>query len=105
VVVANEPEAARYDKLAANCSGTLAQFNYAFCLAKGRGVPKNQVEAARYYKPAADRNDTDAQYDYSIWLANSRTVVKDEDISAEMRRKWLSSAFVSQSGSEATGCC
>jgi TPR repeat protein len=43
VVAANEPEAARYSKLAPDRNDALAQFNYAFCLAKGRDVVKNEA--------------------------------------------------------------
>jgi TPR repeat protein len=78
VVAANEPEAARYTKLAADQNDAWSQFNYAFCLAKGRDFPKNEAEATQYYKLAAEPDDADAQYGYALCVAKRPGVPKDE---------------------------
>jgi TPR repeat protein len=49
-------EAARYYKIAADQNHARGQYEYAVCLANGRGVPVDGIAAARYFKLAADHN-------------------------------------------------
>jgi TPR repeat protein len=76
--VKDEAEAARYFKLSADQNHASAQFNYAFCLVTGRGLPTNDAEAARYFKLAAEHNDALPQFHYALCLANEQGIMKNE---------------------------
>jgi TPR repeat protein len=61
----------RYLKLAADQNLALAQCNYAFCLARGKGVKVDWVESMKYYKLAADQKCAEAQFSYAASLKDT----------------------------------
>src|SRR5207302_494867 len=55
-----EEQVKRYRKEAEEGKAT-AQFNYAWHLEHGKGLPKNEVEAVRWYRKAAEQDHAGAQ--------------------------------------------
>jgi TPR repeat protein/tRNA A-37 threonylcarbamoyl transferase component Bud32 len=68
---------ARDFKLEVDQNHAPAQFNYAVCLANGRGVGVDLIQSAKYYKLAADQNHAEAQIDYAFCLGTGRGVGVD----------------------------
>jgi hypothetical protein len=55
-VVANDPEAMKWFRRAADQGAARAQFNLATAYAEGHGVPQDSAQAVKWYRRAADQN-------------------------------------------------
>ncbi|MDR1907834.1 MAG: sel1 repeat family protein, partial [Holosporales bacterium] len=64
-------EAVSYYKFLADLGHASAQYNYAFCLEKGKGVEKDLAEAARYFGLSANQGFCRAQAKYGFYLKSA----------------------------------
>lgn len=80
----NFAEAVKRYRKAAEQGDAGAQFNLAFCYAKGQGVDKNFAEALKWYRKAAEQGDARAQNNLGVLYSHGQGV-KTSDFEA---RKW-----------------
>ncbi len=73
-VVADELEAARWFRLAAEQNNNNAQYNLAVMYMQGTGVLADLNEALRWFQRAADLGDAPAQFTLGTLFANGRVV-------------------------------
>jgi TPR repeat protein len=76
-VVADELEAARWFRLAAEQNNNNAQYNLAVMYMQGTGVLADLNEALRWFQRAADLGDAPAQFTLGTLFANGRIVPQD----------------------------
>lgn len=76
-VIADEFEAARWFRLAAEQNNNNAQYNLAVMYMQGTGVLADMNEALRWFLSAANLGDAPAQFTLATLYANGRGVAKD----------------------------
>ena len=65
-----------------------AQYNLAFCYAKGQGVAQDHAEATRWYRKAAEQGDAASQYSLALCYAKGKGIARDDSATI----KWLRAA-------------
>jgi TPR repeat protein len=80
----------KYIRKAADQGRAGAQYNFAVCLAEGRGVPIDLTGAAKYSKLAADQNDSTAQAQYGKCLEFGIGLMLNPVLATEFYRQSVS---------------
>jgi uncharacterized protein len=79
----DDPEAAKWFRLAADQGDAPALFNLGVMYAEGQGVPQDYAEAVKWYRLAADHGHAQAQYNLGLSYARGEGVSQDY-VSAHM---------------------
>ena len=84
---ANDVEAVKWFRKAAEQNDPAAQSNLGVCYANGQGVEKDDAEAVKFYREAAERNNAPAQYNLGNTYFRGQGVETDEVEGAKWLRK------------------
>jgi len=88
----DDPEAAKWFRLAADQGDAPSQFNLGVMYGEGQGVPQDNAQAAEWYRLAADHNHAQAQYNLGLWYAQGEGGSQDY-VSAHMWFNLAASRF------------
>jgi len=73
----DNPEAAKWFRLAADQGEAFAQYHLGVMYGKGQGMPQDYQEAAKWFRLAADQGQAMAQVTLGVMYANGHGVPQD----------------------------
>ena len=75
---AEQRDAVKYYRKAAECGDAIAQYNLGNCYFNGDGVEKDEEEAVKWYRKSAEQENASAQYRLGLCYFNGEGVDQDK---------------------------